>query len=144
MSAAKSVKDPQGNKGGRTNFKLLLPAYYLVGHSIELSLKSYLAAKGSTPDKLKRKPYGHNLKALFSEARRRKLGREVILSEDQVKAIRLLNETYCSKEFEYLEYKNYRLPEYGPIYTTAKCLLDGLARYASNSPFNKKLQRTSR
>lgn len=39
--------------------------------------------------------------------------------------------------FEYLEYKNYRLPEYGYIYETAKCLLDGLAHYSSNSSFNK-------
>lgn len=82
LSAAKAVKDPKGNNGDRTNDELLLPAYYLVGHSIELSLKSYLAAKkGYTVDELRSKKYGHNLEVLFSEARKRKLGREVKLSK---------------------------------------------------------------
>ncbi len=144
MSAANSLKDPKSSHRGEEVFKLILPAYYLVGHSIELSLKSYLAAKGYTLNDLRAKKYGHILESLLNEARKRKIGREVKLSKQQVKDVKLLNKAYNSKKFEYLEYGDYKLLKYGYIYETAECLLKGLARYASNSPFNKTLQRTSR
>jgi hypothetical protein len=46
LAAENLVKDPLRSSKGKTDFNLILPAYYLVGHSIELSLKSYLAEKG--------------------------------------------------------------------------------------------------
>ena len=144
LSAANVVKDSRRSNTGRTEFSLLLPAYYLVGHSIELSLKSFLAAKGYKVNELRSKKYGHDLKALLVEARKRKLGREVKLSKHQINAIKLLNDIYASKRFEYLEYGSYRLPAYGYIYDVAKHLNKGLAYYVSNSPFNKALKRTSR
>jgi HEPN domain-containing protein len=138
LSAAHAVKNPEVRSIGKEKFKLIFPACYLVGHSIELSLKSYLAAKGYKIGKLRSRKYGHNLEALFKEARKRKLGREVKLSKQQVKAIKLLNETYMVKKFEYLEYGQFKLPEYGFIYEVAECLLKGLEHYASNSPLNKR------
>ena len=140
LSAAHVVKNPRRSDKGKDDFKLILPAYYLVGHSIELSLKSYLAAKGYTTGQLRSKKYGHDLEALLIESRKRKLGREVKLSKNQVNAIKLFRDTYKSKKLEYLGYGNYRLPEYGFIYDLAKHLNDGLAYYASNSPFNKKVE----
>jgi len=138
LSAAKAVKD-------NNTLESPLVAYYLVGHSIELSLKSYPAAKEDYNSKTLRSDYGHNLGALLDEATRRKLGREVKLSKQQKKAIKSLSTPYRSKKFEYLEYGNYRLPKYSCIYETAEILLNRLAHYASNSPFNKKaLKRTSR
>ena len=139
LLAAKVVKEAHQNYKGKIDFSLILPAYYLVGHSIELSLKSYLAAKGYKTNELKSKKYGHDLEALLIEARKRKLGREVKLSRHQVNAIKLFSDTYKSKRLEYLEYGNYRLPEYDFIYDVAKHLNDSLAYYASNSPFNKRL-----
>jgi hypothetical protein len=102
-------------------------------------LKSFLSAKGYTVIELRCRKYGHDLEALLIESRKRKLGREVKLFKHQVDAIRLFNDTYKSKKFEYLEYGNYHLPEYGFLYDVAKNLIDGLAYYASNSPFNKRL-----
>ena len=102
LSATNVVKDPRESNNGRIDFSLIVPAYYLVGHSIELSLKSYLAAKGYKVSELRSKKYGHDLEKLLIEARRRNLGREVKLSKHQVKAIKLLNDTYKSKRFEYL------------------------------------------
>lgn len=136
LLAAKVVKEAHQNYKGKIDFSLILPAYYLVGHSIELSLKSYLAAKGYKISKLRNK-YRHDLKALLIECRKKKLGREAKLSKNQVMAIELLSDTYKSKRLEYLEYGNYRLPEYGFIYDIAKFLNESLAYYASNSPFNK-------
>lgn len=139
LTAANVVRDPQRRGKGKTDFSLILPAYYLVGHSIELSLKSYLAAKGYTTRVLRSKPYGHDLQALLIECRKRKLGREVKLSEHQLNAIKIFSDTYKSKKLEYLEYGNYRFPEYDFIYDVAKTLNTSLAYYASNSPFNKRL-----
>jgi hypothetical protein len=139
LSAANVVKEPRQKDKGKNDFTLILPAYYLVGHSIELSLKCYLAAKGYKTNELRSKKYGHNLEALLIECRKRKLGREVKLSKHQINAIKLFSETYKSKRLEYLEYGNYRLPEYGFIYDVAKFLNESLAYYASNSPFNKRL-----
>lgn len=144
LMAAEKVKSPAVPQKGKSRFELIFPAYYLVGHSIELSLKSFLSAKGYPHSELRKKRYGHNLESLLSECTRRKLGREVKLLKIEVNGILLLNKTYCDKKFEYLEYGNFRLPEYSFVFGIARKLLDGLNRYASNSPFNKALQRTSR
>ena len=139
LTAAHMVKDPQQSSKGKADFSLILPAYYLVGHSIELSLKSYLAAKGYQISVLRSKKYGHDLEALLVECRKRKLGREVKLTKHQFDAIKLFSLTYKSKKLEYLEYGNYQLPEYGFIYNVAKTVNDSLAYYVSNSPFNLRL-----
>jgi len=108
-------------------------AYYLVGHSIELSLKSYLYAKNYDKNKLRRK-FGHDLSTLLTECRKRKLGREIKVKKKEAAAIELLNTAYKSKGFEYLEYGSYSFPEYDYIYGIAKKLSNGLARYAMNPP----------
>ncbi len=137
LLAAKKVKDPSIDYKGKSKFELILPAYYLIGHSIELALKSYLSAKGYPHSELRKKKFGHDLENLLNECTRRKLGREVKLSKYQVQSIILLNKTYRNKKFEYLEYDNFRLPEYRYIFDVAQDLLNGLSRYASNSPFNR-------
>jgi len=58
-------------------------AYFLVGCSIELSLKAFLFARGEKINRLKRE-YGHDLSKLIFESRRRKLGREVKLTRNQL------------------------------------------------------------
>jgi hypothetical protein len=139
LDAAAVVKNPRLDEKEKKDFKMILPAYYLVGHSIELSLKSY-AAKGYKTNELRSKKYGHDLEALLIECKKRKLGREAKLSKHQINAIKLFSDTYKSKRLEYLEYGiHYRLPEYGFIYDVAKHLNSSLAYYASNSPFNKQL-----
>jgi HEPN domain-containing protein len=142
LAAADAVKVPPKSNIGKSAFKLLLPAYYLVGHSVELTLKSFLLAKGYEIDKLKKGPYGHNLEELLREARRRKIGRHVKLSKIEDNAIKLLSRTYSAKKFEYMEYGNYHLPEYWYIHTVAQKLVNGLRYYSSNSPFNKRLHST--
>ena len=116
-------------------------AYYLVGHSIELTLKSYLFAKGYKLSDLRNsKKYGHCLSSLLDECRKRKIGREVKLSKAEIAAIHLLNDVYKTKRFEYLEYGMYRLPGYLFTRDVAEKLVNGLARYAMNSPFNQSKQ----
>jgi hypothetical protein len=57
--------------------KLLIPKYYLLGHSIELSLKAFLMKRGNKLSDLRSHKFGHNLYALLRESRRRKLGKVV-------------------------------------------------------------------
>lgn len=90
LLAAEKVKKPAIPQKGKSRFKLILPAYYLVGHSIELSLKSFLSAKGYSHSELRKQKYGHDLESLLSECTRRKLGREVNLSKIQVQGILLI------------------------------------------------------
>ena len=55
--------------GGRT---ANLTGHYIVTfHALELALKAFLARKGLTETALSKKPYGHNLVALSSEAVKR-------------------------------------------------------------------------
>lgn len=46
-----------------------LPAYFLLGRSIELSLKAFLLHKGMPISELRKKRYGHDLKALLAKSR---------------------------------------------------------------------------
>lgn len=76
------------------------PTYYLLGHSIEVALKSFLLANGAGPGTLKKK-LGHNL----AKAARRVIasGENSVSSivQEHLGAIDLLNHYYEAKEFEY-------------------------------------------
>jgi hypothetical protein len=91
--------------------KVSLPAYYLLGHSIELSLKAFLLARGVTFKELKSKKYGHDLMALLSAARRHRLGTEVPLKARDIGLIQLLNFEYVAKRYEYRETGIYQIPD---------------------------------
>ncbi|MEW8690331.1 MAG: hypothetical protein AB2535_04500 [Candidatus Thiodiazotropha endolucinida] len=135
MSAAEKVLEPQvdSEKSFKPFYDNAIVAYYLVGHSIELSLKSYLYAKNYNTNKLRNK-YGHDLSKLLKECKKRMIGREVKIKKKEAAGIDLLSVTYKSKKFEYLEYGSYSFPEYKFIFQVAKKLSNGLARYAMNPP----------
>jgi hypothetical protein len=139
LSAADAVKPPSELKRKMDGVSMV--AYYLVGHSIELTLKSYLFAKGyKLKDLRDPKKYGHSLSNLLNECRKRKIGREVKLSNAEIAVIHLLNDVYKTKRFEYLEYGMYRLPGYLFTRDVAEKLVNGLSKYAMNPPFNKSKQ----
>ena len=138
LDASYAVSKPPLTEVDKLRAKPSLPAYFLVGHAIELALKSFLLAKGTELEVLRSRKYGHDLEALLFECRRRKLGSQVTLSKNECNAILLLNISYKSKKLEYMEYGSYRFPEYGYIYTVAKKLVKGLAIYSSNSPYVRK------
>lgn len=75
-----------------------IPAYFLVGHSIELALKAFLRAKGVSVYDLRSTEYGHNLESLVRESRRRKLGIAVRLTKADIAGVLLLNQSYRPKE----------------------------------------------
>jgi hypothetical protein len=81
-------------------WKVQRPTYDLLGHSIEVAMKSFLLANGTSPGTLKKK-LGHNL---AKTARRVIAARSNSVSpivQENLNSIDLLNHYYQAKEFEY-------------------------------------------
>ena len=119
-----------------------MPAYFLVGHSIELTLKAFLRSRGVSLKLLRSRTFGHDLEALLKESRKRKLGNEIKLTKSEIESIALLNRTYKSKEFEYIVTGGVTLPTYGVISRIAEKLSKGLKEISYKKTFNKSLQPT--
>jgi hypothetical protein len=137
FDAAKSVCDPPQTSKDRLTCRASFPAYFLVGRSIELSLKAFLFARGEKIDRLKQK-YGHDLSKLISESRRRKLGNKVKLSRNHLVAIQLLNGPYKLKLLEYTEVGAIILPYYWIVCEVALNLIGGLKSYCYKTTFKKE------
>ena len=110
----------------------------LLGHSIELSLKAFLAARGVSVADLKSRKYGHDLKALLTEARKRRLGLEVKLTPVDIGVIKLLNFDYVAKRFEYRETGVYHLPLINLAEEVTLKLVKGLKKYCETSMLSPK------
>jgi hypothetical protein len=98
-----------------------LPAHFLLGRSIELSLKAFLLHHGFLVDDLRKKKLGHNLRALLEQARRRGLERHIKLEAVDFGAIQLLSYDYAEKRLEYrVTAGTYYLPLPPKIWTIAR------------------------
>lgn len=79
-----------------------LPAYFLLGRSIELFLKAFLLHQGMTPKELaSKKRFGHNLTALMREANNRQLTDHLTLDGIETGALDLLSAEYCGTRLGY-------------------------------------------
>ena len=74
--------------------------YYLLGHSIEVALKSFLLAIGASPGTLKKK-LGHNLAKAARRVIAAKSNSVSPIVQEYLGAIDLLNHYYQAKELEY-------------------------------------------
>ncbi|MBL6948734.1 MAG: hypothetical protein ISR51_08660 [Rhodospirillales bacterium] len=91
--------------------RVFMPYYFLLGQSVELSLKAFLLGPGVSLKELRSRKYGHDLEALLVEARRHRLGIEVKLSSIDCAVIRLLNIEYLGKRFQYIQTGTMQIPE---------------------------------
>ncbi|MDR4507396.1 MAG: hypothetical protein MRJ65_04005 [Candidatus Brocadiaceae bacterium] len=114
--------------------------HYLIGHSIELSLKSFLLSRGLKINELRSRKYGHDLSALLIESRRRKLGKIVKLTQREIKAINLLNVFYKDKLLEYTEIGFYSFPPYTLINCIADKLHSKVRLFCGLRPFRSKFK----
>jgi hypothetical protein len=80
-------------------FELSQPLYYLLGHSLELSFKCYVRAKGATLGCLR--SIGHDLELGLDWALTAGLGDIVQITAKDRGVIALMNRYYKAKEFEY-------------------------------------------
>ena len=143
LDAAISVCKPAVVMRERSIENASFPAYFLIGRSIELSLKAFLFDRGVKINQLKKK-YSHDLEKLISESRRRKLGREVKLNKKQISAIKILNSPYKRKLLEYKEVGAYTLPQYWLICEVASNLINGLFPFCYRSTFKRELPLSQR
>lgn len=132
LSAATRIQAPPRSEIEAFRLRLSWPAYFLVGHAIELSLKGYLLAQGMSTSQLRSRAYGHDLSALLAECRRRRMGLRVKLSPNELAGIRALDVVYSAKEFEYVVEGGRHLPPYGLVHTVATRLCEGLYDYYRN------------
>ena len=142
MEAAFAVKEPDGSNPLLDSAPFV--AYYLLGHAMELYLKSFLIGRGMTEKELRFKPYGHDLRELLIEARRRKLGRELKLSNRDLNVVCLLNSHYKPKHLEYYAKGLYSFPPYSIIADVVKRSCNSVHTYASqvtDSEFQKTQKR---
>jgi len=74
------------------------PAYSLVCRSLELSIKSFLLAKGMTRQEIKnRRNYGHDLKKLLRKAKELGINEISPISDSQQEQINKANDWYAGK-----------------------------------------------
>jgi hypothetical protein len=106
-------------------YQPFVPAYYLMGHSIELSLKAFLLGAGVPLDELKR-DFGHDLSALLDRAHHLGLAQEVQLSDIDGGVIRLLGFEYRTKRFEYIRTGLLSLPEWQKLQPLTHRLVSSL------------------
>ena len=106
--------------------KYFMPLYFLLGQSIELSLKAFLLARGTALADLRGKQYGHDLIKIVEECRRRRIGKYVKLTNLEVGALRILNLTYKPRQLQYIETGTMHLPEVQIIHGIAEKLSAGL------------------
>ena len=81
------------------------PLYFMIGHSYELILKSFLLTKEIELKMLKNK-YGHNLLGLFKLAMKYREFKEIDGIKEIESIVELLSAFYKDKDFEYIEAEN--------------------------------------
>jgi hypothetical protein len=103
-----------------------IPVLYLIGHSIELSLKAFLLHKGVTLSDL-RKNFGHDLGKCFKKAEDLGLLSLVTFDEHELEAFFVLNNLYSTKQLEYIVTGAKTFPIFGYIQSMSHKLLDAIS-----------------
>lgn len=105
--------------------------YYLLSHSLELGLKSFLAAQGFEEPALRK--IGHDLVRCLDEATTAGLDAR-FLEPEAGAVVAMLNQYYAGKELEYYSQPMMlRLPEAEPLERVVNTLLRGLrGQYAAS------------
>lgn len=142
LAAAQSTQEPAKSPAQELGQRLSLVAYYLAGHSIELSLKAFLLGRGLAVEKLRNRKYGHDLSALLIESRRRKLGNCVKLTRQDLAVVHTLNGCYAAKELEYMFHGSRKIPPYSLVIALATKLHGGIAPYCSRLAANNSFKPT--
>ena len=103
---------------------------YLLGHALELYLKSFLMKQGCDIQELKKKKYGHNISNLLSESVKRGFEDHFRISEQLRAEVDVFSSSYAAKDFEYFPFFFWMfgrpLPETKGLFRFAKRLDDRL------------------
>jgi hypothetical protein len=101
------------------------PAMYLIGHSIELSLKAFLLLRGISLRDV-RVTYGHNLGKTFAKAEQLGLRDHVLIDDAELEAFHALDALYSTKQLEYIVTGTARFPVFVLIHAVSEKLVDAM------------------
>lgn len=126
LFAAVAANEASGHKGSEQHVAPV-PVMFLLGQSIELSLKAYLLHRGISLRDL-RVTYKHGLRRCHRKARELGLLNQYAPSGQELVALHLLDELYETKQLQYIVTGLRRIPPYkvlegvalGFLYATAK------------------------
>ena len=110
---------------------VFIPYYFLIGQSIELSLKGFLLGSGESLENLRTK-YGHDLKKILDRALEKGMSTEVKLEQIQVGVVWSMSDEYRNKRYQYNKTGSMRLPDIQLIHETAESLSVNLEKYCYN------------
>lgn len=102
------------------------PVMFLVTHSIELVLKSYLRDKGYTLYHLQR--IGHDLMKSWKHCKRNGLNEYVDLTDNEQAILKLVSSLHSTHDLRYITtgFKTY--PVFGALQNLAESFLDGICK----------------
>ena len=119
--AAMGADRTLGMKPGYETFAPI-PVLYLVGHSIELSLKAFLLHKGVGLRELRRH-FGHDLHECLKKAKELGLLHVVTFDKHELGAFAALNNLYSTKQLEYIVTGAKTFPIFGHLQSMSSKLL---------------------
>ena len=126
-----------GKVGEQSGYEIVapIPALYLIGHSIELSLKAYLLSQDAKLRQLKN--IGHDLHAAFRKAKELGLLGHVKVHGVEEGALEILNQLYSTKQLEYIVTGAKHFPVFGHVETFAVRLFNSVSKVVG---YNKQVE----
>lgn len=112
-----------------------IPVLFLIGQSIELSLKAFLLSEGVSLRKLRYK-YGHELHRALRKAKELGLSNFVEFSEEDLFVVELLNQLYSSKQLQYIVTGAKTFPVFGSLERMALKLCHAVGAKVGYRPKN--------
>lgn len=112
IEAALAVDESIGTRPG---YEIVapIPALYLAGHSIELTLKAYLVHKGVSLNGIRN--LSHNLDACYKKSKELGLLTHVTFESQEEGAFEILNVLYSTKQLEYIVTGMKNFPIFGLV-----------------------------
>ncbi len=101
--------------GERPGFEIVapIPALYLMGHAIELTLKAYLVHRGVSLKGIR--DLNHNLVACFQKAKELGFMSHATFEGPEEGALEILNALYSTKQLEYIVTGHKHFPVWGLV-----------------------------
>lgn len=114
IAAARVIDEQVGETPGYEKVSPV-PAYFLISHGIELTVKAFLRHNGITVAELTDRKYGHNLHACFRKAKELGLTNIFTMSASDKSALELLVELNKRHELRYIRTGAKRFPSWAIV-----------------------------
>ena len=106
--------------------ELVVPTIYLLSHSLELALKSFLLFKGLGAEDLARKPFRHDVLRCLTEAEANGLFGSTSLSAQERTAVASASAMFDKKEMNYFYEKPAVLPSMDTLQSALHAVLSAV------------------